>query len=681
MRALADKDTVSAKQFFLESIKQFSDIESLKELGKIYLNENTFSSRNKAYECFKKAVLKLPDDIESRYLYAKVLEDRSKCAAFCEYKRIVELDITQAKAWFEMAKIKDEEFTEYNHSGNLADDEFFFSLQKYADDNFYKAEKYYIKTLVFEPLNNEALLKLALLYDKAGKPEEGIKYLMRSVNENKADKDVYLCLGLLSYRTKKLEDAYLYYQKAIALMNYGERKDFTFNSVKFILNGKFKDIAEKLDYSELKRLIEIYWKVYDPLYLTDYNERLLEHYSRVAYANLYFSAPQMGKVGWKTDRGEVVLRFGEPINITRLRPQMTGKAVLMKTEVWNYENGLTFGFTDFASSGNYMFSIPAGEKDKFAPQFLGDSQYLIENARRIFPSSYNPKFEGPKFDAPYNIVQFKDQDKSYLTDIYVNYGFNISDSSLDEKKDYKHTVGIYLFDMYYNDIYRTRENVNVDPEENFIKSADSTNLFINSVVVKLKPDAHTNDTVAAGTISFEIMRDADKGVASNRDTIRIRSFTANNLAMSDLLFGYNVITGNQMLNAISRKNVNIFPNPSNSFSDKDKMYLYYEIYNLEKDGNDLTDFEQEVTITNAEVKNRSGLENFLNSVLTFLHLKEAKQSTTLTSHYQTLESNPQIYFQLDMNKYPAGDYLITVSITDNISNKKVRRETVLRWKG
>ncbi|MFA3782462.1 GWxTD domain-containing protein [Melioribacteraceae bacterium 4301-Me] len=673
MLALANKDTLSAKKYLIESIKQFSDAPSLKELSKIYLSENTTDSRNKALEYLRLAVLKSPEDIEARYLYAEVLENHSKCAAFCEYKKITEMDITQSKAWIGMAKIKDEEFTEYNHSANLTEDEFSFSLQDYADENFYEAEKYYKQALVFEPLNYDAIFKLALLYDKAGKPEKGAAYLTRLVNEAKADKDIYLLLGLINYRMHKLKDAYQYYQKAIALMSYEERKDFTYNSVMFILNDKFKDLAQKLNQSQIKQLIQLYWKVNDPLYLTDYNERLLEHYSRVAFANLNFSVPKLGKVGWRTDRGEVVVRFGEPNNVIRFRPQMTGKSVLMKTEVWNYDNGLTFGFTDFASSNNYVFSIPAGDKDKFAPQFKGDSQYLIENARRIFPTYYNPVYEGPKFSAFYNIVQFKNSLNNKLTDVYLNYEFNISDSALANHKNYKHKVGIFVFDKYYNDVYRFNKEINFSPGDDSVIKVDSSNFFVNTIFTEMKPNT--------GTISFEIIRDADKSVSSNRDSVSIISFSDNYLDMSDVLLAYNVEVSNQSEKFINRKNVSILPNPSNKFSSKDKMFLYYELYNLKKDNNGLTNFNQEVTLTSYNLRNQSSFEKIINAALSFIGLKGKNQSIKLTSHYQTLEANPQIYFQVDMNKYPADDYLITITVIDNISKKKVSRETVLKWEG
>ena len=137
-------------------------------------------------------------------------------------------------------------------------------------------------------------------------------------------------------------------------MSKEEREDFTFNSVKSLLLPAYDYIMKEMSDYELKEFIDLYWKVSDPLYITDYNERLLEHYSRVAYANLNFSVPSMNIVGWKSNQGEVILRYGEPLNRMRIRPSL-GDRVNMKTEVWDY-NGFTLGFTDMAQSGNFIFA-------------------------------------------------------------------------------------------------------------------------------------------------------------------------------------------------------------------------------------------------------------------------------------------------------------------------------------
>ena len=40
-----------------------------------------------------------------------------------------------------------------------------------------------------------------------------------------------------------------------------------------------------------------FWRRHDPLFLTSFNERKMEHYGRVAYANLRYSRPFSGVPG------------------------------------------------------------------------------------------------------------------------------------------------------------------------------------------------------------------------------------------------------------------------------------------------------------------------------------------------------------------------------------------------
>ena len=125
---------------------------------------------------------------------------------------------------------------------------------------------------------------------------------------------------MLYYITLQLDSAYYEYKKAIELMNKPEKEDFTFNSVKVLLEPFMKNKLSSISENLLKQIIYTFWKERDPLNLTHYNERLLEHYTRVAYSNLRFSVPKLNVTGWKTDRGTVIIRYGIPQDVIRIRP-------------------------------------------------------------------------------------------------------------------------------------------------------------------------------------------------------------------------------------------------------------------------------------------------------------------------------------------------------------------------
>ena len=78
------------------------------------------------------------------------------------------------------------------------------------------------------------------------------------------------------------------------IAEYGEQESFSSPGEKEIIQKTF-------------------WKKKDPLFLTEVNERKLEHYCRVAYANLRFSRLHQGIEGWKTPQGQALIRYGFPL--------------------------------------------------------------------------------------------------------------------------------------------------------------------------------------------------------------------------------------------------------------------------------------------------------------------------------------------------------------------------------
>ncbi|MBI3189037.1 MAG: GWxTD domain-containing protein, partial [Ignavibacteriales bacterium] len=95
-----------------------------------------------------------------------------------------------------------------------------------------------------------------------------------------------------------------------------------------------------------------FWKRRDPTKETDVNEMMMEYYQRVEYSNKNFSHYQEG---WKTDRGNVYIVFGEPNNIERHPFDIDAKPY----EVWSYfEMNREFVFVDDTGFGDYRLRSP-----------------------------------------------------------------------------------------------------------------------------------------------------------------------------------------------------------------------------------------------------------------------------------------------------------------------------------
>lgn len=111
---------------------------------------------------------------------------------------------------------------------------------------------------------------------------------------------------------------------------------------------------EKAPYEDRPRLWAEFWRKRDPTPETEANEALEEHLRRVRYVAANFSTVEPG---WKTDRGKVYIKFGEPDQIdTSYGPYMQGEY-----QVWRYfAKNLVFIFYDRYGLGDYRLVEASG---------------------------------------------------------------------------------------------------------------------------------------------------------------------------------------------------------------------------------------------------------------------------------------------------------------------------------
>ncbi len=647
-----------------EAIRNNPDPNSLFELAKICAAKNTISGREEARNYLRRAMFKDPKNLDYRFLYAELMEKISTGLSYQVYKDIIQIDSTSSKALYNLGRIKEEDFDDYHNSVFKDGDDPSLSFEKFAQEDFHAAENFLTKAIKYDSLNRQAYLHLSFLYEDDGKPEKGIPLLTKLIKFFPSDNDAYLYLGLLYYESSKIDSSFKEYQKALALMSDSVREDFTYNSVKELLKpifgDKFKDISE----TGFKEIINYFWKITDPLFITSYNERLLEHYSRVAYANLRYSVPDEKIPGWKTDRGEIVLRYGEPIKRVRFRPHINAGGrteVDMKTDVWYYKN-FTLGFTDQFYTNNFVYSEPE-PGSRYIPQFAGETPMLVNYLKKAQYQMYTPKYDGPSFEVPFIISQFRN-DKFDYTDIYLSYGLDASDSlKKGNEYFYKHEWGLFFFDSVYKPIVEKKGNIAELNSDRKINIKDGKNLLINTLDMSVYPDT--------GNFAFEIERKTDHGVSSNHFEFAPEKFKMNNLDISDIILADKITKDKNSDLPFKRNGISILPNPTDIFSSSKPIHIYYEIYNLILDKNGFTNFEQKL-ILKRKVKS-SGLSKAINSVLNVVGLGKQKEEVIITNKYQTKEKNPQIDFQYDMHNYQPGDYILTLLIKDNINGEEVSK--------
>ncbi len=92
-----------------------------------------------------------------------------------------------------------------------------------------------------------------------------------------------------------------------------------------------------------------FWKKYDPIPSTAFNELMNEYYERVDYSMKHFT-PISGLNGADSDRGDIYIKFGKPQKVERSSDEF-GRVV----ETWYYNSGNSkkFVFIDKTGTGNF----------------------------------------------------------------------------------------------------------------------------------------------------------------------------------------------------------------------------------------------------------------------------------------------------------------------------------------
>jgi GWxTD domain-containing protein len=145
-----------------------------------------------------------------------------------------------------------------------------------------------------------------------------------------------------------------------------EEMDEEFEKVKYIANNEEKDIYKGLDREGKVEFLVEFWQIRDPDSSTPQNELKIEYFQMADYASTYFRTKF--REGWKTDRGRVLLIYGQPDEIDR-SPSESGKKPY---EIWSYnslDGGSIFVFADLRGFGEYELLHSTYRKELSQPNW------------------------------------------------------------------------------------------------------------------------------------------------------------------------------------------------------------------------------------------------------------------------------------------------------------------------
>lgn len=619
MQALMKGDSTSAEISFLQSADIYKDAASFYRLGQIYSSKNKPSSKSKSSRYYGEAVRREKGNIEYRLAYANQLAKNKDSDAIEEFEKILIDFPANLESRIMLADYYANQFFNTLLNRNRWD----LDEQKIKSEEYYKkAEELFGSVLTKERSNRQALFGLAELYFKSKNYEKSSSLLRDYCAINDTAKRAFLMLGIIHNSQGELRQAKSSFLKAFDLMTGEERNDYIYNSAVDLLKPKFL-IDEHYDSrTEIEELIKRFWEICSANPEGEIYEREIEHYARVAYANLFLSESALKSYGRKTAKGEVYMRYGNPDTVYLYN----GKYAADRIQNWSYTD-FTLGF-GFANGRNFHI-----DEDFFDWKKKNEIQRYspFRNKVRFFYDFYSfeplGNNERGELEA-YFVFSYPEYINSF------NYRFLITDSELNKLTEGGGGI--------------SRLNAQMGT----------------GCIQAILPQSF-------GHLTVNLNNGADTGlnVFADYDNREIE----NKLRISDIILASHIDSGRVIPGAVKRNTISIVPSLKRIFLNNSPLYVYFEINRMNK-GNE-SHYFYEKTVNIIKKKNEEG-EGLIDKIIDYF--SKDKENVSATSVEKTEKNPQQIFFTIDNKNLEPGEYDLLIKIKDRISGQESEKRATFK---
>lgn len=562
----------------------------------------------------------------------------------------------------------------------------------FAKSELEKALKMYESVNVLDPEYKELGRQRAILAYRTKDWDTLLRHAQSWLGRNPESADAWLMLGLGYHRAAEYARADSAFEGYRNLMHRYDRVHFD-NFDLFLSPERQVEVQSMMAY-QIDEFHKNFWKSRDPLHLTAYNERFLEHYSRVAEANVLFSSPKSREMdGWKTDRGRIWIRYGPPERIIRnlnldagqreiderrqyetwdpiieakpLYRQDVKQKVTRTTKLQSQDEDelLEYWHYDTFTLIFYEFPLWSGNV-QFANAFGINFREISRRIEKEMPDAYNMKIEGKRILFPYYAADFRG--KADATRVYIFYEFPLAGIvHMQDGGNYAGKIkqGTFLMNQYWNAAYsETRELASISP---IPVDTASTDRFFASNIAEVRPGSYN--------LSIEVMDMNSGNTGAVHAPIEIERYAYDSLEVSDLLLARDV-AAREDADSVSHETLRYVPNVSGIFRKADKIFLYFEVYNLKTGGEPgATDFRVEYGLQFKKSKDEKDWNplSYLGRLFSFSK-KEYELATSMD--YSGSHPVENLYLEIDPVNLKEGFYRLILSVHDRKAGKTVGKD-------
>ena len=495
-----------------------------------------------------------------------------------------------------------------------------------------------------------------------------------------------MALARLRYQQGRIDEGENFFRQALDSAKTLFDVDFLFEEMKYIFTDvELEGYLSLKTAGEKRELLSKMWQIRNPLFATEENPRMLEHIRRVLQAEKYYrydgvrskmnspdklqylTYPKVFYLNDKyNDKGLVYIRHGEPDDRAFMNSQGAPE-----NESWLYYRGqstpkLMFHFfiDEAAGPTNWRLSptIPdymAESRLDFDPIFYrmliadrleGNSLQLelADRSRRDVEVGLNSDRHSwtdriIPIGFPFYISTFHGENGATRYELYFGLShLDIWPKMENYAPDKKVTAYFSAVDESWNTVYHDQLDVSA---EQIKFDTDMSGLWVAQFQFDARPGLHFINIV---------IRVADENkVGGYKYHTTIGSYGRELLQMSKLELAREILATDET-NKFVKNGLRVIPQPVRTFSKKDPVYVYFEVYNLPVVNGNRLDFNVTYKIKQLRKEKTSILAK-----ITGIFGGGMSETSNTIERFADQRSSVE-YLALDLNKQSQGDYRLEV---------------------
>lgn len=371
--------------------------------------------------------------------------------------------------------------------------------------------------------------------------------------------------------------------------------------------------------------------------------------------------------------------FGNPrtrLNFGGYAPLTIGnESGTVPWETWTYAQiggGIEITFTDETGNGQFDFApIPPPDADGGGSTMARIAEYapsvVFHNAVSAVSDHYRPGFQHPPLEFYYDLAGFRALDGQTTLEVY--FGIppeQVKVAQQDNSAFMQVQCALALANADHTSIYRTASQHSY---QILNPSPPTRGVFLPELLKMQAPP---------GRYELQVqIKDLISGhTGIYRQSVQLKDYPDHTLQISDIQLAA-AITDSGSIDKFRKGDVWVVPMPTRNYREPQKLYAYYEVYNLKKNTFGQTRFSVRYLVRSVS----KPIAGALGSVATGLRSLIKGKSPHVSVAYEQAgsEQTEREYIEIDLSKVKRGFNVLAIKVEDLVGGKTATREIEFQY--